>query len=299
MKVTIIGSNGLLSSEFGIYCNENNISIDTFGLGSPRSHNSNKFVKLDLLNDKIDFNELAKSDLIIYASGAGIQSNLEETYNEIYSLNTLIPITISKELTKLSFKGSLVTFGSYFEIGNNSNEILFSEIELFNSMQSVPNDYCISKRLLTRYINSSSQSFKHIHLILPTIYGEREGKHRLIPYTIIKIKQKEIPQFTNGNQIRQYLYVGDVPKIIMALVEQKKSGIYNIPGKEVYSIKKVVENIYEYYGFKINDELFGTTQRVDLGMQNLQLNGSLIDSVLPEFKYSKFHEILNKYDKCL
>ena len=45
-------------------------------------------------------------------------------------------------------------------------------------MQSVPNDYCISKRLLTRYINSSSQSFKHIHLILPTIYGEREGKHR-------------------------------------------------------------------------------------------------------------------------
>lgn len=299
MKVSIIGSSGLISSEFGIYCNENNISINTYGLRIPKLYDYSKFEKVDLLTDEIDYNELAKSDLIIYASGAGIQSNLEEKFNDIYLLNTLIPIKISNELTKISFEGSLVTFGSYFEIGNNSNETLFSEIELSNSMLSVPNEYCISKRLLTRYINSSSQSFKHIHLILPTIYGEREGKHRLIPYTIIKIKNKEIPQLTKGNQIRQYLYVGDVPRIIMSLVKKDKSGIYNIPGKESYSVKKIVENIYDYYGIKINFECFGTTKKVDLGMQNLQLNGNLIEAVLPDFKYSKLHEILNKYDRYL
>jgi nucleoside-diphosphate-sugar epimerase len=295
MKVSIIGSNGLLSSEFGIYFNVNNISIDTYGLGIPRNHRSKKFFKVDLIKDKIDFEELSKSDLIIYASGAGIQSNLEESYNDIYMLNTFIPISISKELSLRSFNGTFVTFGSYFEVGNNSNDGLYSENSLINSGLEVPSDYCISKRLLTKYISSSKFNYYHLHLILPTIYGEREGEHRLIPYTLGKLKNQEAPQFTSGEQIRQYLYVGDIPKLVFKLVEKNMMGIINIPGIQTFSVKGVVEEICEYFKIEYKNEWFGKVLRQDLQMLNLQLAGNLINNMVGDFKYTTLQEVLNKY----
>jgi nucleoside-diphosphate-sugar epimerase len=299
MIVSIIGSNGLLSSEIGIYCNNNNFSVYTYGLGEPKSHKSVKYFKTNLLEAKLDFEELVKSDLIVYASGAGIQSNLSESYNDIYYLNTLMPISICKELSNLSFKGTFVTFGSYFEIGNNSNEVKFSEVALSNSSLSVPNDYCISKRLLTKYVISANNTFKHIHLVLPTIYGEREGIHRLIPYTISNIKNNEIPQFTNGEQIRQYLYVGDIPKIIFHLMENNIEGMLNLPGEETYSIREIIHKIFKYYNLECSNMNFGTASRPDVGMLNLQLCSNLSKKALHGFKYSEFNDVLIKYDQCL
>lgn len=295
MLISIIGSNGLLSSEVGIYCNKNKYSVNTFGLNEPQSHQTNKYYKTDLLNESLDFEELVKSDLIVYASGAGIQSNLNESYSDIYLLNTFVPINITKELSKRSFCGNFVTFGSYFEIGNNNNSVKFTELDLISSNLNVPNDYCISKRLLTRFVVSQNSSFSHIHLILPTIYGEREGQHRIIPYTVNKIKKKELAEFTNGDQIRQYLYVGDVPGIIFSLVENNFSGVVNVPGVETFSVKEIVKNIFEEFNEVCDDNYFGTAIRPDLGMKNLQLSDDLIRKILKDFRYTKFKEAINKY----
>jgi len=299
MIVSLIGTNGLLSNEIGLFCNKNNFTLICYGRKEPSVHQFNEFIFLDLEKEEINIEKISQSDVVIYASGIGVQSNVKYSTQSIYHINTFIPIDLSNKLNNLGFKGIFITFGSCFEIGNNSKSVQFSEYEVANSLLNVPNDYCISKRLLTRFVTSSIQSFNHMHFILPTIYGERELEHRLIPYIIKSIKNKGIMQFTSGTQIRQYLYAGDVPRIIFELLRLENKKVYNIQGIETYSVRNIVEKVFSFYNMPISEELFGKAERSDVGMQDLQLDGSLVKSLLPDFNYKTFVEILKLYDKCL
>jgi nucleoside-diphosphate-sugar epimerase len=188
-----------------------------------------------------------------------------------------------------------VSFGSYFEIGNNSQSKIYDEIELVNSILKVPNDYCVSKRLLTKYRNSFDSSFKYYHFILPTIYGELELKHRLIPYTVNTIRNGGKLMFSSGKQIRQYLYAGDIPKLIFEIFYKCEDGIYNIAGSETLSVRGIVETICLKYGVQLDSEMFGVEKRQDVFMLNLQLSGLKLHQKNGEFNFSKIIDILDKY----
>jgi nucleoside-diphosphate-sugar epimerase len=298
MKISIIGTNGLLAGEIASFCNKGNIKIDAYGRREPSRYFFEEFNQVDLMNDKINIDKISKNDLIIYASGAGIQSNKNDTVESIYNLNAYIPINICNELNQAEFKGTFITFGSYFEIGNNSDSILFTENDVINSMLGQQSNYGISKRLLTKYAASAHLSFKYLHLILPTIYGENEAPHRLIPYTVAALKKKMPVQYTNGEQLRQYLYAGDVPNIIYRLLSLDAEGIYNLSGVETYSIRNIVELIHQFYNTDLSNQVFGEANRTDVIMKNLQLDGKILKSIMPDFKYTKFLDTLKLYDKC-
>ena len=293
IKVAVIGTNGLLSNYIGFYCEESKFSISWFGLEPPALFKGSSFYKINLLNDDLDYEALSKYDFIIYACGAGIQSNLSESTNLIYGLNTFIPIQIMEQLSLVNFTGSFVTFGSYFEIGSNDNDISFNESDVLNSRLAVPNHYSISKRLLSTFSVSHSYKFSHFHYILPTIYGPLESCHRLIPYTINALRNGDTLQFTSGIQLRQYVYVGDIPKIIFS---NERSGIYNIGGSEIYSVKEIVEKIHNMFGVVMNSSIFGKLNRVDVGMKNLKLNDSkLLSALNNSFEYTAVDEIIKLY----
>lgn len=59
-----------------------------------------------------------------------------------------------------------------------------------------------------------SDKASFLHFILPTIYSEYEDQNRLIPYMLRAIKNGEKLSFTSGEQVRQYLYVDEVPRMI-------------------------------------------------------------------------------------
>lgn len=296
MTISIIGTNGFLANEIGLFCTNNLIQVILYGRREPTIHIFQEFNKIDLITEKINVSKLLKSDVIIYASGAGVQSNRTELVESIYNINTYVPINICNELNNIGYEGIFVTFGSCFEIGNNIKSSKFTETDILTSMLFAPNDYCISKRLLSRFVASKKQNFKHLHLILPTVYGEKEAEHRLIPYTVSSIKRNVSMQFTSGKQIRQYIYVGDVVKIIFELISLNRYGIYNLSGEETYSVRALIEEIHKFYGYDTGEELFGKVERVDIGMRNLQLDDTLIKSLLPDFKYSRLNEILKLYD---
>ncbi|MCA6069100.1 NAD(P)-dependent oxidoreductase [Chryseobacterium sp. RG1] len=300
MTVSIIGTNGLLATELGLFCNKKGMNVKAFGRRKPDLYAYNQFDTLDLMTEQIDLDSLLDSDVIFYTAGAGIQSNLKDSFEAIYKLNTYIPILLCKSLSEKGFKGTLVTFGSCFEIGNNNESVVFDEDNVVTSVLDVPNDYCVSKRIFTRYATSDNlNSFTHLHIILPTIYGEKEATHRLIPYTVSAIKNKAPMQFTKGTQIRQYLYAGDIPAIVFSLIDKKYNGVINISGVETYTVRQIVEMIYSFYGIEITEELFGKAERSDIGMLNLQLDGTKLENILPELNYTTFTDSLKLYDLCL
>lgn len=296
MKISILGCNGFLSTAIATYANQQAWKLDMYGLDKPLGHGYDKFNQVNLMDSELDCTGLLNSDLIIYAIGAGIQSNLKEGYNLIYNLNVTAPVTICNKLKELGYKGVFVTFGSVFEMGETKEERFFTEQDVLTSTCPAPNDYTVSKRMLSQFVSSYKHDFTHWHFYIPTIYGEAENPKRLIPYTINAIKNGEPLHFTAGDQTRQYVYVDEVPCLLsLAYEKQLPTGVYNIEGKETLTVREIVTKIHHALGKEVPAGCFGTAERADVGMKYLALNGQkLRDAIGFEAKIS-ISDVISKY----
>lgn len=296
MEVTILGTNGFLSTAVAKYCNSNGYPLHVLGLDKPTAHTYESFERIDLVKDDLNVDTIAKSDIIIYAIGAGIQSNLHEGSDLIYNLNVTAPVHICNTLKSYGYKGVFVTFGSVFEMGETHEERLFTEEDIQTSLSIAPNDYTVSKRMLTRFIGSYKHEYTHWHFIIPTIYGEGENPKRLIPYTINAIRSGEELHFTAGEQTRQYVYVGEVPKIIdLAFQKGIPSGLYNIQGEETLTVKKLVSLVHKVMGKNVPKGCFGTASRADVGMRFLALDGSKLKAATGFEANVKIEDVIKRY----
>ena len=296
MKISILGANGFLSTSIAKYAIGKGWLLDMYGLDKPIQHTYSRFYPIDLLRGDIDTEVLCKSDIIVYAVGAGIQSNLNEDANLIYALNVNAPTRICNALKQSEYKGVFISFGSYFELGECDLGHPATEEEVQTSVSSAPTDYVVSKRMLTRFVTSYKHDFTHWHFILPTIYGRGENPQRLIPYTVNAIRSGTSLHFTAGNQVRQYIHVSEVPQLISVAIEKDlPSGVYNVAGNETLTVRELVQTIHEVLNVSLHDDCFGAETRSDVNMKFLSLDGGkLFDAI--GFKAEKsIRELIKEY----
>ena len=296
MKVTILGTNGFLSRAIAIYCNGHSYPVNMYVLEEPKGHAYDTFHHINLMSEEPDYADLVQSDIIVYASGAGIQSNLKEGNDLIYNLNVTAPVKICNALKAADYKGCFITFGSVFEMGETKEERFFTETDVLTSTCPAPNDYTVSKRMLSRFVDSYKHDFTHWHFFIPTIYGETENPLRLIPYTINAIRNNDPLHFTAGDQTRQYVYVGEVPRMIdLAYSKRLSSGVYNIQGKDTLTVREIVTIIHQHFGKELPQDCFGSAQRTDTGMKYLALDGTKLKNVTGFEAAIGIADVIDKY----
>lgn len=296
MKISILGTNGFLSNAIGQFAIEKGWQLDMYGLAEPTSVDCDRFFEINLMNKDLDCTSMLDSNIIIYAIGAGIQSNLSEGANLIYELNVTAPVNICNILKELGYNGIFVTFGSYFELGEANIQRPATEEDIINAMAPAPTDYVVSKRMLTRFVSSYKHEFIHWHFILPTIYGPGENPRRLIPYTINAIRNNEELSFTSGEQMRQYLFVEDVAKALhVAFVRNLPTGVYNVAGNEVISVRQLVKMICDAEGKKYDEACFGIAQRSDVGMKYLSLDSTKLFAAIGFHSNTSVSEQISLY----
>ena len=276
MKIAIIGSTSFLAGYIIEQLRKPDYTLYLFGRKKESEVNF-EFSLFDLPGSYPDIADLLKFDAIIYCAGAGIQANLKQGKGVIFELNAFYPIRLFNGLMEGNFNGKFISFGSYFEIGDSKEATKFTENDLLKSRLKVPNDYCISKRVFSRFIDSVNCAFSYIHLVLPNIYGKDENPLRIIPSVIESIRTKIPMSFTAGTQVRQYLHVRDISQLVENCINNSfKSGVYNITFSEQVQVRQLVEKIYEQMGAK--DEFskvqFGQENRSDNKMQYLLLDDS-------------------------
>lgn len=296
MKYSILGTNGFLSTAIAKYCNAKGYELDMYGLDEPLGHRYDNFYKVNLMDAELDCSGLMDSDIIVYAIGAGIQANLKEGFNLIYNLNVTAPVTICNKLKELDYKGRFVTFGSVFEMGETKEERFFTEEDVLASTCPAPNDYTVSKRMLSKFVASYKHDFTHWHFYIPTIYGAGENPKRLIPYVVNAIRSGEELHFTAGDQVRQYVHVSEVPRLIdLAYQKNLPSGLYNIEGKETLTVKELVMLIHKSMGKEVPEGCFGSVQRADVGMKYLALDGEKLNTSIGYETQITITEVLSDY----
>lgn len=169
------------------YIAKEGVQVDVYGLDAPKGYECDNFYQVNILKDKLDYDNLMTADAIIYASGAGVQAALSTPSELMYAHNVTAPIDITLQLKKREYKGIYVSFGSYMEIGLNGEDgKAFTEDEVICSTLPVTNDYSLSKRLYGRYMKDFTAGFTFYHFILPNMFSEDDLKPgtRLVPYTL-------------------------------------------------------------------------------------------------------------------
>lgn len=296
MKISILGTNGFLSSAIAKFANKEGWTLIMYGLDEPKGHKYDAFYKINLMDSDLDCSSLLDSNIVIYAIGAGIQANLKEGFNLIYNLNVTVPVTICNKLKELDYRGCFVTFGSYFEMGETKESRFFTEKDILTSTCPAPNDYTVSKRMLSKFVASYKHDFTHWHFYIPTIYGAGENPKRLIPYVINAIRKGEELNFTAGDQTRQYVHVSEVPRMIALAYEKNlPSGLYNIEGKETLTVKEIVSLIHHAMGKEVSEGCFGSVQRADETMKYLALDGRKLFEEINFTSIINIKDILNTY----
>lgn len=302
MKIAIIGANGMLSVALTKAYMTDGHSVDVFGLEAPIGYECTNFYTCNLLKDELDYNALMQADIIIYASGAGVQAALSTPSTLMYALNVSAPIDITLQLKKRGYTGSFVSFGSYMEIGIN-DEVgkAFSEEEIICSNLPVSNDYGLSKRLFGRYMNDFAADFKHWHFILPNMFSFNDFKPgtRLIPYCLQYIqdykngRKPDEPKFSPGTQTREFILMEDIFPIILKAAEKGlPSGIYNMGGGKFQSIRELIESIFAFYNVPCKESYFGQSVRRDGDIKSLRLNANKLKSNLGTLPSTKLEDVL-------
>lgn len=285
MKIAIIGANGMLSVAMTKYFHRRpDTVVVVYGLDEPQGYACDSFTKINLVTQTLDYEEVATANVVIYASGAGVQAALNTPSLLMYQLNVSAPIAITLGLKKVGFKGFFVSFGSYMEIGANDEEDkAFNEDEVVCSPLPATNDYALSKRLFGRYMRDFKADFTTYHFILPNMFSEEDLKPgtRLVPYTLQFLKDycagknPEAPRFSAGTQKRQFITLEEMIQTVdNAIKAHLPSGLYCVGGGEYLSIRQLIERLFAIYDVPCKDEYFGKEVRRDGDVKYLRLNAA-------------------------
>ena len=291
MNVAIIGSNGMLSMALTKYFYvQPDTIVDVYGLDAPKGYECTNFYQINLLKDKLDYSKLIQSDVIIYASGAGVQAALKTDSSLMYALNVNVPVEMTIMLKKHDYKGTYVSFGSYMEIGlNDVDGKAFDEDDVICSPLPVTNDYALSKRLYGRYMKDLIADYTRLHFILPNMFSEDDLKPgtRLVPYVLKYLQDykagrpTDTPSFSAGTQTRQYITLEEAMVVLSkALDKHIDSGIYGIGGGEFFSIRNLIERLFKLYDVPCKDEYFGKEVRRDGDIKSLRINGEKLQRAI-------------------
>lgn len=291
MNIAIIGANGMLSMALTKYFYSlPDTVVDVYGLDAPKGYECANFYQANLLKDKLNYDRLVEADVIVYASGAGVQAALKTDSSLMYALNVNVPIEMTIQLKKHNYQGVYVSFGSYMEIGlNNEDGKAFDEDEVICSNLPVTNDYALSKRLYGRYMKDLISDYTHLHFILPNMFSEDDLKPgtRLVPYVLKYLqdykagKPTETPSFSAGTQTRQYITLEEVMLVLSKSLEQHiSSGVYCIGGGEFFSIRSLIERLFKLYNVPCKDEYFGKEVRRDGDIKSLRIKGDKLEKAI-------------------
>ena len=264
--ILVTGGNGFIGSNFlieilktkkskvvnidKVVSNENNILLKGF-----KRNNNYKFIKENIGNRNKIYNilKIYKPECIINFAA--------ETHVD-YSISNPNKTIKNNIIDTLKFYDEVLKYWSNLDkkMKNKLKIIQISTDEVYGSLKKgqksfteksliKPNNpYSASKASIENFLRSYYKTYG-----LPVIitrcsnnFGPGQKKDKFIPKSIICIlKNKKIPLFGDGTQIRDWIYVSDHCKAIIKIIKKGKIGeIYNIGSSNLFQNKDLIKIIF-------------------------------------------------------
>lgn len=238
VKILIIGGSGFIGNNLCKFLPKNKFNIYAIIKKKKRDFKYTErvnYIICDILNNQKLKKVLKQSfEIIINCSGNIDHSNKKQTFrSHLTGLKNIIKYADKKHL-KL-----FIQLGSSLEYGN-----------LISPQKEIKKCHPISSYGKAKYLASKSliksKIKKYLILRLYQIYGPGQKFDRLIPFTIKSCLNDKKFNCSDGEQLRDFLYIDDFIFLIKKLIltnKKVKSGIYNIGFGKPVKVKQIIRTI--------------------------------------------------------
>ena len=180
---------------------------------------------------------------IIHCAWIGVEAH--ERNDIKYQVQNISFLSDLLEISRVTNLTEFISLGSQAEYGILNSKV--SENSIVNPVSSYGATKVASQQILKTFCNANKINW--IWLRLFSFIGENENKNWLIPSLIDKIIKDDVIEMTPGEQKYSYMFVKDFALIILKIINSNvESGIYNVSGDELISLKELVDLI----GKKLN-----------------------------------------------
>ena len=254
MKLVVTGGYGFIGSNFILKLLESNedykitnIDAELNGsnpknLDSIKNHENYKFVKGNITNRKLMEEVINDCDAVVnFAAESFVDRSINDA-NPFLVSNIRGTYTILDIVTK--FNKRMIQISTDEVFGSLQDGSAF-ETSRFNPS----NPYAATKASAELLVMSYFQTYNSdvVTTRCTNNYGPRQFVEKLIPKTIILAnKDKKIPVYGKGNNIRDWIFVDDhCDAVLVSLLKGKKGSSYNISADNEVDNMTVVRKILD------------------------------------------------------
>ena len=239
MKVLVTGSSGFIGQY--VLQELSLINVEVIAIHKSKSKklkyfkNVRYFLK-DINNiDKEFYEEIGSPKILIHLAWGNLPN-----YDSEHHTNIELPIQINflKKMVLFGLQNILIS-GTCFEYGNGSG--CLNEKQNLNPL----NNYARAKVELLNYLIKlkKDNNFKYTWARLFYMYGDGQNPASLWPQLKKAVQEKKLSFSISGEQLRDYLHVKEVAKIIVKLIlKDSEIGVVNICSGKPLKIKDLVES---------------------------------------------------------
>lgn len=104
--------------------------------------------------------------------------------------------------------------------------------------------YASTKEAMLKVLKHfENKGFRIVNIILPHIYGDNDGRGKLLERLIASAKSGDLVQLSSGNQLFDLVHVSDVVDCLVQAMHIRESNEFQLTSRKVFTIREVVENI--------------------------------------------------------
>lgn len=293
-NILLTGATGFLGSQIADILVNNDIKLIALKRKNSDCYRCNSF------NNKIDWVDIdvegywkgkvinLRPTHIIHCAWIGVEAHerndIKTQVQNISFLSDLLEISRVIKLTEFISLGSQAEYG----ILNSkvSENIIVNPVSLYGATKVA------SQQIIKTFCNSNKINW--IWLRLFSFIGENENNNWLIPSLIDKIVKDEVIDMTPGEQKYSYMFVKDFALIILKIINSNvESGIYNVSGDELISLKELVDLIGKKLNFSPKINWGALPYRLNQSM-HIEGNTSELRNQIGEYKLTSISDTLDR-----
>ena len=256
MNILVTGGLGFIGSNFIIYIQENhpNIKITNIDAKLEGSNQANlrhikkenyRFVYGNIMNQKLMDKLIAGSDAVFnFAAESHVDRSITNPKSFINS-NIIGTYTILESIRR--FKKRLIQISTDEVFGSLKTGSAIEE-HILNPSSPYSSSKASAELLVRSYV--TTYGIDAIITRCTNNYGPRQAEEKLIPKVItLADKNKEIPVYGTGKNIRDWIFVKDHCDAVFRVFEKGKWGeSYNIAGNNELDNNTIVKKILKIMG---------------------------------------------------
>ena len=239
MKVLVTGGSGFVGSFVARELVKAGKEVLDFDLVAPEQGIS-EFVKGDILNFGQVLKVLEGVDVVCHVAAIGDVYRAEENPRLATEVNVVGTVNLLEAARIRGIKRFIYT--STWEVYGDVEDQLLTE----ESANRPHHPYNTTKYCGDLMVQCYSRFYGILAVILRigTAYGVGMRDKAVIPLFINKaLKGESITLHGTGQQGRQFVHARDLGKVFVKLVDSSVTGIFNLAGNELITVKMIVEMV--------------------------------------------------------